>query len=86
LVRSHAQTGSSKSAAKADHVVALLLAELPEKDRYFAVKTIADEAEATGALPPVTKEQLAEAKQFLLRLRATKQTTKSGAIVFELKG
>ncbi|GAB5404317.1 MAG: hypothetical protein Aurels2KO_25480 [Aureliella sp.] len=86
LARSHSQTKASTSAAKADHVVAILLAELPEKDRYFAVKTIAEEAEATGELPPVTKEQLAEANQFLKRLRSTKQKTTSGAIVFELKG
>lgn len=81
--------GSRASMESADpvHVVALLLAKLPDDNaREAAIADIIAEKERKKRLPAITAEQLDHAKQFLLRLRSSTTTKVSGALVFTLQG
>ncbi len=77
-------TKASSSAPDADHVVALLLSELPEEQRARVVERIAKAFEKSGQLPDVDPKIVTHAAAWLKRLRAKVSQKVAGAVTFQL--
>ena len=76
---------AKNTAAPPAHLVALLLAELPDDTkRAEVIERIVKSKESTKQLPKISKGQLDHAKQFLTRLRSSTTTKVAGALVFSL--
>ena len=75
---------TATSSIDTDAIVAILLQHVPNK--AFVMKQITETKEKTKALPVVTAEQRAEAKQFTTRLRSSTSKVKAGAMAFAIAG